>query len=270
MSADLSSDEGALRISKLPELSKVRLVKNRSESEINQFLKRAQNKLNSYFPQGAEFSSSDNNMSGKDLLEKKTKTHIELKSGIEMTDGNVGLGSVSWAIGDSEGKLKYLMSKGVQERRKNLVSGYSNTFIEQSKIAEMEGIHDLLMEKLQVGSAPDTLQHFVRSIAQGITKAVEIQASFKSKGVAFRAPLMLQADWNQGLVEYNKGFSPDENIFVHSIDRTSRVQLILKGENSGRVAKLYPHHRNSWKASSGQRFSADNWVSTGSFQVWIG
>jgi hypothetical protein len=269
MSADLSSDEGALQISALPESNKVAVVKSRTPSELKGFLERSRTSLLSFFPGNPTFTSNDDNQDGKDLFEMSSKTHVELKSGAAMTDANAGLGSISWAIGDTQGKLSAIMSNAVKERRLLVQQNSLSTQIEASKKKEMDSLLDLFNSLLKLGPAPATLDHFVRCVSIGLTKGPEIQSAFNSTR-SVSAPLLLQADWQRGLKLYSKPFQDDETIEIIKIERTTRAQVILMGSKSGREATLYPHHRNSWTSPRGKKYGADNWVSTGSFQVWIG
>ena len=185
-----------------------------------------------------------------------------------MTDANAGLASISWAIGDTNGKLANIMSSSVSERRKLVQNGATRAEIEASKDAEMSSVFNLFNALLEVGPAPATLNHFVRCVAMGLTKGPEIQNCFSTNGTDL-VPLLLQADWSKGLVLYSKQFEPSEVVNISSIERTNRAQIVLKGSISGRRAVLYPHHRNGWHGPNGVKYAADNWVSTGSFQVWI-
>lgn len=269
MTSELSSDEGALKIASLPDDEKVVLVKNKTKKEIQGFLQRALDSLASFFPEGFSFSSSDNNREGKDLLEVISNTPIELKSGSAMTDGNVGMASIEWALGDTSKSLSSLVSKAVIERKTLLRNQAPDSDIESSKIEEMDNLYTLLSNLIEIGPASDKLAHFVRCVSLGLTKGPEIQAAYLDSGNQAH-PLLLQADWGSGLEEYEKAFDDDEIIEVVSIDRTEkRVQIVLQGSRSGRIAKIYPHHRNSWTDSSGTKHEASKWASTGSCQVWI-
>lgn len=269
MASEITIGEGATRIFGLPEANKVQVVKGKSQVELKDFLARARLALLSHFGDDASFTSSNNNAEGKDLFETRTKTHIELKSGKAMTDANSGLGSISWAIGDSQGRLSEIMSKSVDERRRLVLLDASKASIEVSKQHEMDELFSIFESQMRPGPAPKTLEHFIRCVAMGLTKGPEIQGAY-SGNAAGAIPLLLRANWAAGLELYSKPFRLDESIDITRIERTkTRAQVVLKGSKSGRLAKLYPHHRNSWTAPNGQKYDADNWVSTGSFQVWI-
>jgi hypothetical protein len=269
MAADLTSEEGALQISRLSEDNKVRVVKGRSYSDVVTFLDRAHQSLLSFFPTGARFTSSDDNRSGKDLYEVTTRTHVELKSGPAKTDANVGLSTVAWALNDSSENVVSIMRGGLTQRRALLLKGSPMSQIEASKAQTMDELAAFFKSKLAVGPAPERLAHFFRCIAVGLTKAPEIQATFRMDG-STAAPLMLQADWESGLELYEKAFMRDEYINITRIERTDgRAQVIVEGSNSGRVARLYPNFKNSWEAPNGVKYEASNWIESACFQIWV-
>jgi hypothetical protein len=125
------------------------------------------------------------------------------------------------------------------------------------------------LSKTSTGLAQPKLTHYFKSMAVGITKLDEIKQSYAASG-ATAAPLLLKADWRLGLVLYEKAFLPNETIQVTKIERTrDRAQLTAKGSVTGRTAVLYPNFKNSWTTPDGRKFSADNWVATACFHVWI-
>jgi len=269
MAADLTSEEGALQIARLSEDNKVRVVKGRSSSDLVTFLDRARKSLLSFFPAGARFTSSDDNRTGKDLFEVTTRTHVELKSGPAKTDANVGLSTVAWALDDPSEKVVSIMRGGLTERRALLLKGANDSQIEASKIQTMDELAAFFKTKLAVGPAPERLAHFFRCIAIGLTKAPEIQATFRADG-STAAPLMLQADWGSGLELYEKAFISGETINITRIERTDgRAQVIVEGSKSGRVARLYPNYKNSWDAPNGRKYEASNWIESACFQIWV-
>ncbi len=265
LQGELSIAQAATEIAALDESNKVQVVKGRSAASLEGFLARSYDALREFFPQGAHFTSNDNNRSGKDLYEVTTKTHIELKSGGAMTDGNPGLESVAWALNNP--RVAEVMKDGMTERRRMLVAGKSTAEIEASKSKTMD---DLLtaLQSTPLGVAPDRLAHYFRCMALGVTKLPEIKKSFDSADPT-KTPLMLMADWNSGLKLYEKAFLPTETIEVIKIERTDRAQLIARGMTTGRTALLYPNFKNSWTAPNGKKFDAKNWVATACFHVWI-
>lgn len=265
LQGELSIKEGADQIASLDEANKVLVVKGKSAASLEGFLTRSYDALREFFPDATHFTSNDNNRSGKDLFEENTRTHIELKSGGAMTDGNPGLASVAWALNNP--RVAEVMKDGMTERRRLLVAGKSSVEIEASKSKTMD---DLLtaFQSTPLGTAPERLAHYFRCMALGVTKLPEIKKSFESTD-ANKTPLMLMSDWDSGLKLYEKAFLPAETIEVIKIERTERAQLIARGATTGRTALLYPNFKNSWTAPNGTKFDAKNWVATACFHVWI-
>lgn len=160
MAADLSSEDGALQISRLSEDNKVKVVKGRSASDLVSFLERARQSLLYFFPKGARFTSSEDNRSGKDLFEVGSQTHIELKSGPAQTAANLGLSTVAWALDDSSGKIVSIMKGGLTERRNLLLKGTNVAQIEASKSQTMDQLATYFKSTLALGPAPERLAHF--------------------------------------------------------------------------------------------------------------
>lgn len=261
--------EGALRMWRLPDENKITAVKNRSVEELVAFLGRALLQLLTHFPSGAQFTSSDNNLLGKDLLEVNSSTQIELKSGEEMTDANSGLTIVSWALNDDSREISKVLKSGLDERRQLLLTGATALTIKASRSATMDRLSAIMNVLLSVGPSPPRLSHYLRCIALGITTANQIKTRFLETS-SLSQPLMLQIDWGIGLKEYEKSFAPSEGIDVVRVERTpDRVIVEAVGVESGRRATLYPNYKNSWKAPDGRRFEASNWVKTPCFQVWV-
>lgn len=269
MSGVLTIQEGALRIWRLSAENKIAAVKNRRVEELVAFLERALSQLLTHFPAGARFTSSDNNLLGKDLLEVNSRTQIELKSGEEMTDGNSGLTIVCWALKDDRGEISKVLKDGLYERRQLLLTGATAPTIEASKSATMDRLATVMSQLLSVGPSPPRLSHYLRCIAIGITTADQIKALFLAMN-SLTQPLLLQIDWGIGLKEYEKSFAPSEGIDVVRVERTSnRVIVETVGVESRRKATLYPNYKNSWKTPDGRKFEASNWVKTPCFQVWV-
>jgi hypothetical protein len=266
---EYSETVGAKKIFALEEVNKVMVVKGRSKAEIEEFLNRASTALRSFFPQGATFTSSDDNKEGKDLFETITKTHVELKSGTAMTDANSGLGIVSWATGDLKNQISKIMTEGMVERRQLAISGATSKKLDASKSATMDKLSDYLSQIVQVGPATAELTHYLKLVAAGVTNKKGIVDTFE-KNERTTLPLLLEASWDLGLKLYTKAFLPDEEIIVTKIERTKdRAQLLAQGVDSQRRAKIYPNFKNSWTSSDGTKVPANYWVKTPCFHVWI-
>jgi len=269
-SSDDKTAHYAQEIFKLPTTQKVDLVKNRSQAEIQSYLVRARASLRSFFPVGASFSSSKYNQNGKDLLEVNSDTHIELKSGPNKTDGNIGIKTIKWALEDETDELKLIMSDPMKTRRVLALAG-KTAEVEASKKETMDQLISYFNSKLKVNTtAPDKLDHFVRAIARGFTTNADILNLYKSPNL--KNPLMLEAEWSNGLKKYSKAFRPTEFIEIQQITRTDiRAQVVLKGKDSNISAKIYPNFKNAWKSPDKKhKLEADNWVSNACFHVWIG
>ena len=76
-SNDDVSAKYAFEIYRLPSDQKVSFIKHYSQAEIQSYLVRARASLRSFCPPGAVFSSSNDNQSGKDLLEINSNTQID-------------------------------------------------------------------------------------------------------------------------------------------------------------------------------------------------
>ena len=270
ISREISFDSGAAQIYALDEINKVNVVKGKNIGELREFLVRANKMLIGFFPKGVSFSSNNNNNDGKDLFEELSATHIELKSGGAMTDANSGLALVSWAIGDHSEDISRIMKAGMAERRVLVKVKNSISEINRSKAKTMDDLAQLFQKNISIGIAPETLSHFFRCVAVGLTKSGEILNAYQSEA-KIKVPLLLKADWDNGLILYEKAFLPDEEIVIEKVERTQkRFQLVAKGKVSETSAKLYATYRNSWKLPDGSKVHASNWVEGPSFQVWIG
>lgn len=260
--------DAARQIYSLPEAQKIRLLKDKSEKEINDFLSRSQSSLNTIVPGSGRFITYDDNAHGKDLYKESTGAVVELKSGSDMTDANSGLSIFCWAIGDEEKVTVDIFKEGVSRRREMLLKGSASNEIESSKKESMNRLYNHLLTLLSPGQSYEKLSHYLKCIGRGITTGSKIIGSYeKDKDINF--PIMLKASWEQGLTVYEKAFLPDDQIIVESVDRTEqRVQIILVGTKSGNQGNIYPNFKNSWK-NGGASYPAYNWVKTPCFHVWI-
>jgi len=259
----------AFEIYRLPADQKVAFIKHYSQAEIQSYLVRARASLRSFFPAGAVFTSDEDNKKGKDLLEVISKTEIELKSGPAKTDANPGIKVIKWALDDKTNDLTSIMNEPMKTRRKLALAGKTDD-VEASKKETMDKLFDYFESRLTVNSpAPEKLAHLVRAIARGFTTQTKILELYSDPDL--REPLLLQAEWNKGLVKYSKPFLPTEIIKIQEITRTDgRAQVILKGQDSKLSAKIYPNFKNSWKSSDGKhKIPASNWVNTACFHIWI-
>lgn len=255
-------------ISKLPEQNKVKVVKGKSSHEISVFLQKGRIALRSYFSHDSKFETSANNRVGSDLIEVRTKVPIELKSGSQKTDGNSGIEIVSWALGDDDkSELSKIMSDPMKVRQKLYSAGNFQGILD-SKKATMESLYEYFCARVEEDQlAPPRLKHFVICMTKGLTKSEEIKSTFS--GGSVKAPLLLEANWDDGLRRYENCFLPEEEIEVDSIDLTeSRAQLVCQGRSSQIKVRIYPNFKNSYKHGR-TRIPADNWVANACFHVWV-
>lgn len=267
--------EVAVGVSELPTKQQPKVVKQRSAAEIERFLQRAAEALRGFLGTSAVFTTSEANLDGKDLLETGSGRQVELKSGPDMTDAQPGTASVAWALGDDNDRVGAILRTGMRERRQIFRNHYPKhleaaSAIEISKSETMDRVYEYFISQLQEGDlAGPRLSHFLRCISVGFTKASEIQKSFE--GEMEELPLLLAADWDKGLVQYEKAFAPKEPIRIARIERTRlRAAIWARGEVSGRSAEIYPHYKNSYKDKIlAIKIPASNWVETACFHVWI-
>ena len=267
-SADIPSI--SVRIEGLPEVNKVNIVKNLSLKEVEEFLFRAQKTLLSFFDGSVEFDYSPNNKEGKDLLEVHSGQKVELKSGSKMTDANSGLSLVAWALEGSLDELRHILVDPMKERREMFQNLDGVKEIERSKRDTWDRLYRYFQKHLTVGEpAPERLEHYVKCVSVGITTGKDIKECFNSSEMA-ALPLLLMADWNEGLVVYEKAFLPEERVLIKTVDRTDKRSLVvLEGSGSNRKAILYPNYKNSWKTPQGERVPASNFVESPCFHLWI-
>lgn len=272
--ADLPAAARALTL--LPDMQTVKLLKARSEADVESFLWRAHQGLRDVFRHEAAFETSEDNRRGKDLREVITDQWIEIKSGPLMTDANVGLSTVAWALESSLEDLRRIMADSMRYRRllaiRCLEQGESiedSHEIRASKDSTMEELGEFLASAVSVGEvAPPRLEHFVRCVSVGVTTLEGIQERW-SEVVSDELPILLQADWTSGLVEYDKSFAFGEPISVIEAGRTKdRPQILVVGGETGRTARIFPNYKNAWKRN-GEKVPASAWVSTACFHVWI-
>jgi len=264
----------ALELSRIPDENRIKMAKNKSSSELLAFLKRADVALRLNFknPEVAEFTTSDDNRVGKDLVEINSGRDVELKSGDAMTDGNCGVKLIAWAIGCSENSLVDVMNRRAEQRRNGILfDSWTPQVVQKHKNETMNLLAYLFSESISVGQkALGKLDHFCRSVAIGRTKETEIKTTFgQVKGK--EKPLMLKFDWDLGVTVYDKAFTENDVITCVESGRTSdRAQIKLVGSVSSRSMRIYPNFKNSYTdPKTGRKIAAENWVQTPCFQIWV-
>ena len=98
--------------------------KNMSDSQFLDCLNLAHQYLRDRYGNSVKFITSDANKFGSDIEIPATSVQIELKTGL-VTNANLGVGTIAWAMGDKNGKkLKEIMDgKEMTKRRQLYVAG---------------------------------------------------------------------------------------------------------------------------------------------------
>ena len=258
-------------MAEIPDENRPKLFKGRSIADFDAWVRRARRALADQFGVDAQFSTTHRNLEGSDLVLVGTNIEIELKTG-QVTDANIGIGSMAWAIGDEDEAVLYdIMVESMHERRS---MGYRGDYagIRANQNRTMDRLHAYLDERLEVGQlAPPKLAHYSRAVARGITKASEIKPLLGTIESEWEVPWLLHAKWRAGWIARTNPFDPQEDILVEGVWRghggrsgIPRAQARVKGQSSGRTALFYPHYKNSFHG-----IAAKHWVQTACFHVWI-
>ncbi len=254
------------------------LFRDLDHAALSDWVFRARRFLRLEYGADVDFVTSRDNRWGADLQVIQTGTMIELKSGGPVTDANPGLSSVAWALEDSSNALRSIMSDSMKHRRQLYLDGDMIGLL-QSKRETMERLMGYFRRYVNVGRvAPLRLQHYVRCVAMGITTKRDIKNLEGRNDLLDNAPQILHADLDHGWRPEEHSFHQGESIVVDRLDLSDpssqsgvpRLTLILRGSLSGRMAKLYPHYKNSYKLANGIKIPAKWWVRTACFHVWIG
>jgi hypothetical protein len=267
--------DAAADISRLADENRPTFARNKTRDEIEVWLSTAKARLRHFLPNDDYFLTSDDNLSGKDLLGKTSKTSVELKSPDGKTDANTGVSSIEWALDDRTSDLTRIMKDSMVQRRKLWFDLSSNTErlaveIDRSKRDQNRSLHDYFSSRLRVNDpVPDRLRHFAACVSIGLTKLREVKSSYETN--VFDPPLLLVANFVTGLEIYEQSFKNNEEIITLSISQPhdgGRVTITILGTESGVHCRLYPHYKNSFKSTMGI-IPANNWVKTPCFHVWI-
>lgn len=265
------------RLAYLPDQRRPRLFKGKTQTELEQWIRRARQALADMFGADADFRTSDLNIKGSDLAIVGDGESIELKTG-KVTDANLGVSTVAWMMGDEDEKeLSRIMSAPMSERRRMALSG-DFAGVRASQELTMERLHDYFRERLTVGEpAPDHAAHYARAVAHGITQKDEVVPLWGRPESEWPVRTVLHADWRKGWIKVTNPFQLGETIIVDRISRqeskgyrasVARAQAILRGARSDRTARIYPNYKNSYKGKDGS-VKAEHWVATACFHMWI-
>lgn len=265
-------------MSLIPNPQRPTLFRSLNYTALEAWVDRGRRFLREWYGDAAVFETSENNLWGSDLRIPSTEQTVELKSGGPVTDGNPGLSSIAWALGDSSLELKAIMSATMKDRQRAYLNGDYDE-VDRSKQETMSRARDYFRRHLTPGEpAPARLQHYIRCVARGITTKAVIERLETADDVIGAAPTIFHADLKVGWRKEEHSFQDTEQILVESVtlshpDASSsppRLTVMLRGEHSGRTAKIYPHYKNSWRAPGGEVVPAANWVRTACFHIWIG
>lgn len=266
------------RMARISKSERPTLFRELDHAALSDWVSRARRFLRLAYGDDVDFVSSPDNRWGADLQVLQTKQMIELKSGGPVTDANAGLSSVAWALEDSSNALRSIMSDSMRHRRQLYLDGDIRGVL-QSKRETMELLLAHFRRYVTIGMpAPRRLQHYVRCVAMGITTKKEIKKLEGHNDLLDNAPQILHADLDRGWRHEEHAVDQKESIVVDRLDLSDpssesdvpRLTLILRGSLSGRMAKLYPHYKNSYKLKNGVKIPAKWWVQTACFHVWIG
>lgn len=274
--SDMSDFASRFRV--IPTANRPRLFKGKSDSEFAAWLIRSRNCLRTLYD-AEEFRTSDQNAIGADIQLPESGVQIELKTGA-VTDANLGVGAIAWAMGDKSGnkELNAIMDGPEMAKRRQLAQNGRSAEVRASQDATMVALEVYFRARISQGTdAPAKLAHLARCVARGITKRKDMQKLMHENEVDWNAPDILHVNWADGWEKVTHPFSAGESIVVASISRGShddssdtvgRSQVILEGKVSKQEAKIYPNYKNSFGKGS-DRIAARNWVATPCFHVWI-
>jgi len=265
----------AAEMSRLPQDELPNFARNLSNQEIIGWLTRAREALVSMFPKGERFFTSENNSLGKDLVAQPSMVEIELKSPDGKTDANVGVKQIAWCFDDqADDTLKSIMIGNMNQRIskwRKLAPELRDGEMSKSKELQRQELLRYFSQRVTVGEpAPPRLAHFAWAVSVGFTKSDEVIRTFGT--TATKPPLLLCADLELGLKTYEQSFIRTEKVIVEKLSSepaTSRVQLLLRGRESGQTCLIYPHYKNSFHEGD-LTIPAKFWVKTPCFHIWIG
>ena len=263
------------RIADLPDQQRPYLFKGRAREALREWTVRAQQSLRGGFPHPVRFATDEVNIRGADLRERVSCQDIELKTG-KVTDANIGLSTMSWALEDSSDRLREIMA-GSMRLRQDLALAGKQAEVRRSKEATMQALLAFYrsLGLVEGRPPPPTLEHFARCVARGVTRKKAASALCETPESHWRVPMILHADWSRGWKRVADPFSP-EPFAVRELsmrsggsgNRQARAILRIHQPDRHRTALFYPNYKNSYTIK-GVRIPAKHWVKTPCFHVWI-
>ena len=256
-------------------VNRPRNFKNMSDSQFLDWLNLAHQYLRNRYGNNARFVTSDANKIGSDIEIAGSAIQIELKTGA-VTDANLGVGTIAWAMGDKNSKeLKEIMNgKEMMKRRQLYVAG-KFPGIRESQEKTMSDLLAYFQSRVtKKADAPHKLEHLSKCVARGITKLSEFKKLIGVKESDWNSPVILHTSLERGWDVVTHVFQTDENLFIDRVFRPTqshavpRAQVQIKGKKSNITARIYPNCKNSYPGND-IRIPAENWVNTPCFHVWI-
>lgn len=252
-----------------------RNFKNMSDSQFLDWLNLAHQYLRDRYGNSVKFITSDANKFGSDIEIPATNIQIELKTGA-VTDANLGVGTIAWAMGDkSSTELKEIMNGKEMINRRQLYVAGKFTDVRKSQEKTMSDLLAYFQSRVtEKADAPHKLEHLSKCVARGITKLNEFKKLLGVKESDWNSPDILHTNLERGWDILTHVFQTDENLFIDKIFRSDqsqaipRAQVQIKGKRSNITARIYPNYKNS-HSRNGIRIPAENWVKNPCFHVWI-
>ena len=256
-------------------VNRPRNFKNMSDSQFLDWLNLAHQYLRDRYGNSAKFITSDATKFGSDIEIPATGVQIELKTGL-VTNANLGIGTIAWAMGDKDSKkLKEIMDGKEMTKRRQLYVAGKFADIGESQEKTMSDLLVYFQSRVtETANAPYKLKHLSKCIARGITKLNEFKKLLGVKESDWNSPVILHTSLERGWDVVTHVFQTDENLFIDRVFRPAqsqaipRTQVQIKGKRSNITARVYPNYKNS-HSRNGIRIPAENWVKNPCFHVWI-
>ena len=202
----------------IPTANRPRLFKGKGNDEFAAWLIRSRTCLRTLYGV-EEFRTSDQNAVGADIEVPELGIQIELKTGA-VTDANLGVGTIAWAMGDKSGnkELRDIMDGPEMLKRRNLAQNDRATEVRASQEATMIALEGYFRARIsQDADAPAKLAHLVRCVARGITKQKDMRDMMHKKESDWNAPDILHVNWQNGWEKVTHPFSDGEKIVIANI-----------------------------------------------------
>ena len=173
--------------------------KNMSDSQFLDWLNLAHQYLRNRYGNNARFVTSDANKIGSDIEIAGSAIQIELKTGA-VTDANLGVGTIAWAMGDKNSKeLKEIMNGKEMINRRHLYVADKFADIRKSQEKTMSDLLVYFRSKItEKADAPHKLEHLSKCAARGITTLSEFKELLNIKESDWNSPVILHTSLKKG------------------------------------------------------------------------